>query len=106
MTFRTLLIEGSIFAVLVSVFSVFYFGMTSIGTDRPVNLHQDQPTVERQVSVVSKIDIGDGGTVTVLSVPDPVLASSPLLDNRCLIYVNKESQKAVMACLPSGPSSE
>ena len=100
---RTLLI-GS--AVLAALAAVSYSGLHSIRSARPVSHSQDPPAVERQVSVVSKIDVGDGGTVTVLSVPDPVLASSPLLDSRCLIYVNKEIQKVVMTCQPSGSVSE
>ena len=69
--------------------------------------NHEQKLVDRKTSVVSRLDLGDDGTVVELTVPDPVLPGSPLLDSRCLIYVNKEFRQAVMKCLPrTGPAAE
>lgn len=54
----------------------------------------------REMSVVSVLRINESETVKELTVPSQLLPSEPLLDTRCLIYVNKDINQAVMNCPP------
>lgn len=70
----------------------------------PKNKRTTQPTASererpRSPTLTSEVVLSPHETLKVLSIPDPLL-NDPLLDNRCLIYVNRELRIATSTCIP------
>lgn len=78
------------------------------GCDRPEKAQRKEKP-PREVQVIQTLRINESETVRVLTVPDPLLSSEPILDTRCLIYTHHEFRQAVIKCLPkagvSGPDT-
>lgn len=68
------------------------------GCDRPAKAQKAE--LPREAQVIQTLRIGEAETVRVLTVPDPILSSEPMLDTRCLIYVNQDIRQATIKCLP------
>lgn len=78
------------------------------GCDRPAKA-QRKAELPREAQVIQTLRINESETVKVLTVPDPLLSSEPILDTRCLIYTHQEFRQSVIKCMPkagvSGPDT-
>lgn len=67
------------------------------GCDRPAKAQRTE--LPREAQVIQTMRINESETVRVLTIPDPILSSEPMLDTRCLIYVNQDIRQATIKCL-------